>query len=101
MKEVTLEGLKELANRLLFDMSDSEYKTLLEEFKTVVKQMEVISLDKTIDSYEPMSFPFPCEVTNLREDIPTASLDRNEALKNAKNKLAGQIKLPKVVSWVI
>lgn len=98
MKEITLEGLKELANRLLFDMSESEYKTLLEEFKTVIKQMEVISLDKSIDSYEPMSFPFDCEVNTLREDIPSKSLDRNDALKNAKNKLAGQIKLPKVVS---
>lgn len=96
MKTVDLKKLQIAANRLCFDMSDEEYQTLLNEFKTVVKQMELIAEDKTIDQYEPMVYPFPCEVNALREDEPIKSSSRDEILKNAKNKLAGQIKVKKV-----
>lgn len=96
MKTVDLKKLQIAANRLFFDMSDEEYQTLLNEFKTVVKQMELIAEDKAIDQYEPMVYPFPCEVNALREDEPIKSSSRDEILKNAKNKLAGQIKVKKV-----
>lgn len=96
MKTVDLKKLQIAANRLCFDMSEEEYQTLLNEFKTVVKQMELIAEDKTIDQYEPMVYPFPCDVTILREDEPIKPSSRDEILKNAKNKLAGQIKVKKV-----
>ncbi len=98
MKEVTIESLKDCANRLLFDMSENEYQTLLNEFKTIKEQMKIIAEDKTIDSYSPMVFPFEVSADKLREDIPDSPRSREEMLKNAKNKVAGQIKLPKVVS---
>jgi len=98
MKEVNLENLKDAANRLLFDMSEEEYKTLLEEFKTIKEQLKEIAEDKKIDEYTPMIYPFDVTTDALREDIPSTPTDRNEILKNAKNKVAGQIKLPKVVS---
>ena len=98
MKEVTLAQLKEAANRLLFDMSEGEYKTLLHEFKTITAQMKIISEDPEIDSYEPMVYPFPCEVNALREDETIKPTSRDEILKNAKNKLAGQVKVMKVNS---
>ena len=96
MKTVDLKKLQIAANRLCFDMSDKEYQTLLREFKTVIKQMELIAVDKTVDQYEPMIYPFPCEVEMLREDEPIKPTNRDEILKNAKNKLAGQIKVKKV-----
>ena len=43
MKEYNLEVLKDAANRLLFDMSDEEYQTLLNEFDIIIKQMNVPS----------------------------------------------------------
>lgn len=98
MKKVDLESLKDAANRLLFDMSDSEYKTLLEEFETIKAQMKIIVEDKSIDSISPMFFPFDVSSDALREDEPIIPNSREEILKNAKNKVAGQIKLPKVVS---
>lgn len=98
MKKVTIESLKDAANRLLFDMSEEEYKTLLKEFDTISAQMKIIAEDKSIESNTPMVFPFPCEVNALREDIAVKPSSREEILKNAKNKVAGQIKLPKVVS---
>ena len=97
MKEITMDVLHDAAHRLLFDMSEEEYATLMEEFKTLVKQMDTIGKIKGLDEYEPMTFPFPCETSFLREDIAEEPLPRDEALANAGSKLDGQIKLPKVV----
>lgn len=97
MKEYNINVLKDAANRLLFDMSESEYKTLLEEFDVVTKQMDIIGSNKEIDKYEPMTFPFECTTSFLREDVPEEPLQREEALRNSKRKVGGQIKLPKVV----
>ena len=97
MKESTMDVLHDAAHRLLFDMSEEEYATLMEEFKTLVKQMDTIGKIKGLDEYEPMTFPFPCETSFLREDIAEEPLPRDEALANAGSKLDGQIKLPKVV----
>ena len=97
MKEYNLEVLKDAANRLLFDMSDEEYQTLLNEFDIIVKQMNVIGENKKIDEYAPMTFPFDVYVTYLREDIAATPLSSDEALRNAQHKAGGQIKLPKVV----
>lgn len=98
MKEVNLLNLKDCANRLLFDMSEKEYNTLLEEFKTISAQMKIIAEDKNVDNYSPMIYPFEVFTSILREDVPSSPSNREEILKNAKSKVAGQIKLPKVVS---
>lgn len=97
MKEYNIEVLKDAANRLLFDMSESEYKTLLNEFDIVTKQMKLIGENKELDSFEPMIFPFECSTSFMREDIPNEPLKREEALKNSSRKAGGQIKLPRVV----
>jgi len=97
MKAINKEVLKDAAKRLLFEMSEQEYDTLLKEFDVVIKQMELIGKIEGVDDYAPMTFPFDCTTTYLREDIPARPLSKDEALRNAKNKLGGQIKLPKVV----
>lgn len=97
MKNYDINVLKDAAKRLLFDMLDSEYETLLKEFDVITKQMEIIGSDKTLDSLEPMVFPFECTTSYLREDEPAEPLPREVALKNSKRKIGGQIKLPKVV----
>lgn len=97
MKEYNKEVLKDAAHRLLFDMSEAEYDTLLKEFDIIIKQMKLIGSNSSIDEYEPMTFPFECTTDFLREDEPTEPLTRDKALKNANSKAGGQIKLPKVV----
>ena len=97
MKDYNIEVLKDAAKRLLFDMSESEYETLLKEFDIVTKQMNIIGSNRLLDDLEPMSFPFECSTSYLREDIPAEPLSREEALRNSKRKIGGQIKLPKVV----
>lgn len=97
MKKITKEVLVDAANRLLFTMSDEQYDTLQDEFKTLIKQMGMIGEIPDLDKYEPMTFPFDCETSFLREDTPDEALSREDALKNAGNKQDNQIKLPKVV----
>ena len=97
MKKVTIDVLKESANKLLFDMSEEEYQTLLEEFSIITKQMEIISKIEGVDDVLPMTFPFDCYTSYLREDVPSECLSQEEALKNAKDVVDGQIRLPKVV----
>lgn len=97
MKKITREVLTDAANRLLFTMSDEQYATLEDEFKTLIKQMGKIGEISDLDQYEPMTFPFDCETSFLREDEPVEPLARDIALKNAGNKQDNQVKLPKVV----
>ncbi len=97
MKKITREVLTDAANRLLFTMSDEQYATLEDEFKTLIAQMGKIGEIPDLDKYEPMTFPFDCETSFLREDEPVDPLERDAALKNAGNKQDNQIKLPKVV----
>ena len=101
MKTITMDVLKDAANRLLFDMSDEQYKTLYEEFQILTKQMETIGKIEGLENYAPMTFPFDCSTTFLREDVEEKPLPREDALKNAGNKQDNQIKLPKVVLWTI
>ena len=97
MKEYNINVLKDAANRLLLDMSEDEYKTLLDEFDIVTKQMKAIGNNKELDKIEPMVFPFEIYTTELREDVAQEPLTREQALKNSQRKVGGQIKLPKVV----
>ena len=97
MKEYNIEVLKDAANRLLLDMSEPEYQTLLGEFDIVTKQMKAIGDNSELDKIEPMVFPFEIYTTELREDEAKEPLTREEALRNSPRKVGGQIKLPKVV----
>ena len=97
MKEINLDVLHDAAHRLLFDMSEEEYRTLLEEFDVLTKQMEMIGSIEGLEEYPPMTFPFPCEVTYLREDEASEPLETEEVLRNAGSVQDGRIKIPKVV----
>ncbi len=97
MKTITMDVLKDAANRLLFTLSEEEYKTLYGEFMILQKQMEKIGKIEGLENYEPMTFPFDCSTYYLRDDEPSEPLTQEEALKNAGNVRDGQIKLPKVV----
>lgn len=97
MKTVSKEILKNAANKLMFDMPDEDYEQLVEEFGVITKQMELIGEIPGVDDATPMTFPFEVTNTYLREDVATKPLDRDDALRNAKDVVDGQIRLPKVV----
>lgn len=99
MKEVNKEVLKDCANRLLFDMKDEEYDTLLEEFDVILSQLKLMDDIEGIDNISPMSFPYEDTTFSiLRDDCEGEEiLTKEEMLRNAKEVKDGQIKLPKVV----
>lgn len=94
---MTKERLKLLAEKLMFTMNEEEYDTLLNEFDIILKQMELIEKIENIENVEPMTFPFPIEGVNLREDIVEEELLIEDILSNSENVKYNQIKLPKVV----
>ncbi|MDD6301906.1 MAG: aspartyl/glutamyl-tRNA amidotransferase subunit C [Bacillales bacterium] len=97
MIKYDLELLKVCANNLMFDMSEEQYKVLLREFDILTKQMEVLADIQGLDEISPMTFPFDVTTTYLREDVFEESITKEEVLRNAKEVVDGQIKLPKVV----
>lgn len=97
MKNINKETLKTAANKLMFDMSEEQYNHLLNEFDVIVSQMNLIGKIEGVDNATPMTFPFDVTSTKLREDIATTPLERDVALKNAKDVVDGQIRLPRVV----
>lgn len=93
---INISDLKDYAHKLMFDMNDLEYETLLKEFYVVLKQMDIISKFDNIDKIEPMVLPFPIEV-KLRSDDLIEVLTREDVLKNAKEIENDQVKVPRVV----
>lgn len=89
--------LREYADKLMFDMSDSEYETLTQEFEVILKQMDLISEIDGISDVEPMSFPFEIDDALLREDDDISVMDVKDALLNVKEVMVNQVKVPKVV----
>ena len=97
MKSNNKETLKTAANKLMFEMSEEQYNNLLNEFGIITTQMELIGKIEGVDNASPMTFPFDVTSTYIREDEATEPLDRDVALKNAKDVVDGQIRLPRVV----
>lgn len=94
---ITKDKLKDYASKLMFDMNDEEYETLLEEFDIILKQMDLIAKIDNIDKIDPMTFPFITYKATLRDDKVGESLTIDEVLNNAKQSVNDQVKVPKVV----
>jgi len=94
---IAKEKLKDYANKLMFDMNDDEYETLQEEFKILLKQMDIIGEIPNIKDVEPMTFPFANTDAALREDEVGDYLTVSEVLENSHHQVNDQVKVPKVV----
>lgn len=92
-----IEKLRDYANKLMFDMDDEQYEMLAMEFDVILKQMDLI--DKIDGTFKviPQFFPNEDICVDLRCDECINVIDTKDALLNAKDVLANQIKVPKVV----
>lgn len=88
--------MKQLANKLMFDITDQEAEEMVQEFKMLDRQLALLNDVDTTD-VEPMIFPFEVQVTSLREDIVNDTLTQEEVLANAPKVNNGHFELPKVV----
>lgn len=95
--KITKEELKDLANRLKFNMSDEEYGLLQDEFDILLSQMELLGNIKDADDVEPMTFPIIFESVGMREDEVDNVLCVEDVIKNSKDHVDGLIKVKKVV----
>ena len=85
---------KELAHRLMFDLSDAEAADIAAEFETLNKQLRLLeSIDTT--GVEPMVYPFETPTSYLREDVVDHVISC--ALANAPKVRECHIVVPKVV----
>ena len=94
---VTKEKLKNYASKLMFDMKDEEYETLLNEFDVILKQMDLIGDIDNISDVEPMTFPFELDDVELRNDNDSRSIEIEDVLSNTGSKKGREIRVPKVV----
>lgn len=88
--------LKRFGLKTMFMIKDDEMIELIKEYEVFMDQVSM--LDKIDTSgVEPLDYPYEIEITYLREDIDDTIISNDEALKNAKDVFANQIKVPKVV----
>ena len=97
MLKVTKKIIKQCASNMMFELTDEEVETILNEFDAIYAQVSFLSSIKDVDKAEPMTFPYKEHSLILAEDIPLKPLKRNLALKNSNTVMGNQIKLPKVV----
>lgn len=87
---------KQLAKKLMFDLSDNEAEDIAKEFTTLNQQLTLLeSIDTT--QVQPMVYPFEQPTTFLRKDEVSHVVSQEEALCNAKQVREGHILVPKVV----
>lgn len=97
MQKITRENIQDYALKLMFKMKDEEFDSFEKEFETIVKQMDLISKIDGIEKIEPMTFPFRNTDARLRKDEATSTLTTDDAIKNAKETIYDEVKVPKVV----
>lgn len=94
----TKELVDDLANKLLFELSEEENKMVLDEFETIDQNMKKIEKIENIQTILPMTHPFALEDVVLRNDEDIEELTQEEVLSNAANKNLTSVIVPKVVS---
>lgn len=87
---------KKLAHQLMFDLSDEEADSIVEEFTSLEKQMSFLEAIDT-ENVEEMIYPFEEETTFLRDDVVTNVISQDDAVANVTKKIEGHFILPKVV----
>jgi len=97
MNKITKENIQDYALKLMFKMKDEEFDAFEKEFETILKQMDLIGQIEGIENVEPLVFPFKLKDVKLREDIATSTLTTEDAVKNAKETIYDEVKVPKVV----
>lgn len=100
MQKITRENIQDYANKLMFNMKEEEFLPFEKEFETILKHMDLISKIDGIEKVEPMTFPFINDDVFLRDDVATSLLTADDALKNAKETIYDEVKVPKVVGGV-
>lgn len=88
--------VRELANDIMFDVTEEEAEDICKDFVTLEKMLNFFDSIDT-DGVEEMVYPFDDPTSFLREDEITNNISQKEALINAPKQKQGHIVVPKVV----
>lgn len=88
--------IKDLANNLMFDVSEEEIDDIAEEFKKLDGMLNFFEQINT-DGVEEMVYPFDVETDYFREDEESNVLSQNDSLVNAGKVISGHVVVPKVL----
>lgn len=88
--------VRELANDIMFDVTDEEAEDICNDFVTLEKMLNFFDSINT-DGVEEMIYPFDDPTSFLREDKVDNNISQKEALINAPKQKQGHIVVPKVV----
>ena len=91
-----IKEIKDLAKRIMFEVSDEDALKIAKDFETFNKQLAILDEIDT-QNVEEMIYPFDVETTYLREDVVSHVISKEDALANATKVKEGHITVPKVV----
>ncbi len=95
--EFTKELVNELADKLLIGLTEEENKMVLDEFKEIDENINLINNISNIENQIPMTYALDDFSYELRDDVASSSLDINDLLKNCDESTGREIEIPKVV----
>jgi len=90
------ENIKELANNLMFNVSENEITDIEKEFVKLDKMLSYFDLINT-DNVEEMIYPFDVETDYFREDEESNLLSQDDSIANAAKVISGHVVVPKVL----
>lgn len=96
MTKFTKEMIDNYADKLLIGLTDEENKTVLNEFETIEKRMDLINEIEGLSEVEPMHYPYIIEATP-RSGENIINDDVVDLLKNCDKVSDREIEVPKVV----
>lgn len=94
--EFTKDLIDKLADNLLIGLTEDENKMVLEEFKYIEENMDLINEIPNINKIDPMTHPFPV-IVDLNDDEYLNELKIEDILENCKDMDGREVKIPKVV----
>ena len=97
MNKFTKEMVDNYADKLLIGLSEEENKMVLEEFKTIDENLDLVNKIEGISEIEPMTHCLDDFEYELREDVVVPSVDIEDLLDNSDDTNDREIVVPTVV----
>ena len=98
MTNFTKETVDAYADSLLIGLTPEENELVLNEFKNIKAQMDLISTIPNISKVEPLIHPFDHYTTTLREDEAEEGIIIESLFQNVDETIGREIKIPRVVN---
>ena len=93
--KLSQDDVRKVARLARLSFSDAELASYGAHLNSILSYMDKLN-ELNTDGVEPTSHSVSMD-TLFREDVPQPSLDREEGLKNAPERRAGYVKVPRIL----